>query len=536
MAKSTKSKEPVRKSAKTPRGEKEPRTSKKAAETEVKPKRGKKAAEEVKSRKKPQEEKVKRGKKSSVEDEATSRVAVFNPLSNIDDELDDIEKSYSLTGTSMMPGEKRQTTGLLGLDLVLGGGIAPGWYTTFGPEQSCKSTLTMWMLAACVEADIPVKNIWDYEGSLTPEYTENMFRTFGLKYTSEQVFGVRNPKTGLWEIKPLVRPYSENVGEKFFDYLAKLERTLPDKKMIGDSWYYIYEDTKPNRKLLGSHFDEKYLRKTGMLRVPAADGNLQAIILLDSYPAMLPEKQDVDDPNSSIAVQARMFADQLKRVKGRLKSKRIAVLGVNQLRKVPMAMFGPTESEPCGEALKFFSDVRLKNTPRALSGVPVNGFKGKGMILEEDSVTTEGKDQYRYIHVKAIKNKLSVPYLETWVRLWIQDGTGEARGFDPAWDTFYYLKQTGQLDGDGKKMTLKLHKGPEFAKSLTWIGFKTLIVGSTKDKKEACAALGCSKPVNLRAWCIKQMESGVGLDLYMKNKSKSAAAKADSNDDEDDED
>ena len=91
---------------------------------------------------------------------------IFNPLANLDDTLDSIEKAYALTGSSMLPGEKRQTTGLLGLNLVLSGGIVPGWYTTFGPEQSCKSTLTMWFMIACLDSGIPVKAIFDYEGCL----------------------------------------------------------------------------------------------------------------------------------------------------------------------------------------------------------------------------------------------------------------------------------------------------------------------------------------------------------------------------------
>jgi RecA/RadA recombinase len=498
------------------------------------PTRKKRVVEEKSTRKKKDvKEKPVRKKRLSVD--VDKQLTLFNPLSNLDDELDNIEKSYALTGSSMLPGEKRQTTGLLCLDLVLSGGIIPGWYTTFGPEQSCKSTLTMWMMLACIDSKIPVKVIWDYEGSLSPEYVETMMRSFGLDLTTEQVFGVRNPKTQQWEVKPLVRPYSENIGEKFFDYLARLERILPDKKYIGDQWYYIYENTKLNKSKVGSHYDEKYFRKTGMLRVPAPDGKLQALVLVDSYPAMLPEKQDVDDPNSAIAVQARMFSEQLKRVKGRLRSKRIAVLGVNQLRDVPMAMFGPKESEPCGTALRFFSDVRLRATPRALSGVPVNGFKGKGMMMEEGSVNYDGSDTYRFIHIKATKNKLSVPYFETWVRLWINDAKGKARGFDIVWDTFYYLKQTGQLKGDGKKMTIELVKGPVIDRPLTWKGFKILIVGSKASQKEAFAKIGI-KPFSLRDFCKKQLSSGKGMDLYMEHKHKASKEVEETEDGSDDDD
>lgn len=532
------------KRTRTPR--EQPKDTSKSSRTRKTREVKKPVKEEVKARqpRKPKETeeiditRTKRKTREKIIADDAVNIKVFNPLQGIDDQLDEIEKSYSLTGSSMLPGEKRQTTGLLGLDLVLGGGIVPGWYTTFGPEQSCKSTLTMWMMLACIDSGIPIKAIWDYEGSTQPDYIDNQKKTFGIDIPIEQIFGVRNPKTQQWEIKPIVRMYNEIAGEKFFDYLAKLERALPDKRLMGDQWYYVYEGTKKNKTIVGSDYDEKYYRKTGMYRIPAPDGKLQAILLLDSYSAMLPEKQDVDDPGSAIAVQARMFSEQLKRVKGRMRSKRIAVLGVNQLRKAPMVMFGSPDVEPNGEALRFFSDVRLKATPRSLSGVPINGFKGKGMIMEEDSIRGKGTDKYRFVHVKAIKNKLSIPYQETWIRLWIEDANGEARGFDPVWDTFYYLYQTGQLKGDGKKMTLQLHKGPEFKKSLNWHGFKTLVLGSKKQQKEVCDAVGCSKSISIREFCKKQMESGRGLDLFMEAKknqgSKQPSSSTESSDDDDD--
>lgn len=374
--------------------------------------------------------------------------------------------------------------------------------------------------------------------SVMPDYVDKMMRTYGISQTSEQIFGLMNPKTQKWEIRPQIRIYQEGVGEKFFDYLAKLERALPDKKLMGDTWYYVYENTKPNKKLVGDRYDKKYYSRTGLLRVEAPDGKLQAILLLDSYPAMLPEKQDVDDPGSAIAVQARMFAEQLKRVKGKMRAKRIAVLGVNQLRKAPMVMFGSPEQEPGGEALKFFSDVRLKATPRSLSGVPVNGFKGKGMIMEEDSISGGGTDKYRFIHIKAIKNKLSLPYHETWVRLWIEDSTGEARGFDPVWDCFYYLINTGQLEGDGKKMAILLSGRPAFKKPISWKTFKTFILGTPKQRKDVSIACGLTKTLNLREFCTKQLDDGDGLDLYIAKKSapvkKSLKIIDESGDDDDD--
>ena len=439
-------------------------------------------------------------------------VKVFNPYLNIDLLLDKLERDVGITGNSFIPNEKRQTSGLLCIDLLMGGGILPGWYTVYGKEQSCKSTLAMTALIASLHSGIPIISYFDYEGSNQTDYLENMMEAMGMRYQARDVFGIRNPKTNKWEIPPMVRINSSDIGEQFFDFLSRLCHSLPHKLYIGESWYYVYKDTKENRAIVGDNFDKAYYTSTKRLRVPAEDGSLQALLILDSYPAMLPESQD-DDPSKAIAVQARFFSDNIKRVKGKLKGKRIAIVGVNQLRDIPMAMFGPTEQEPCGNALKFFSDVRIKATARVLSGVPVSGFNTTGTILKEQSLDG-GIETYRFINLKATKNKLSVPYLETWARLCITDSTGKARGFDIVWDTFYYLHQTGQIEGNVKKIKIRLENGTIFSKTLTWIDFKKLILGSKADIMAICTDNGV-KSFRLRDYCKKQLHSGNGVQLHL---------------------
>lgn len=443
--------------------------------------------------------------------------AFFNPMVGIDDVLDSIEKDYGLSGASLGMCEARLSTGLLGLDVVLGGGLVPGWYTFFGGEQSCKSTGSSWLMISALFSEVPVISMWDFEGSSSSEYIENMMESNGIDMPIDQVFGIRDPKTSKWAVAPRVRYYSEGIAEKFFDYLAKLERMLPDKLLMNDKWYYVYEGKTPEGKIhkanqarVGKHYDVKYFQRTGKYRIEAPDGNLQALVIVDSYPAMLSEKQDVDDPGSAMAMQARMFSEQLKRVKGRMRSKRICVVGVNQLRKAPMVAYGNPEYEPCGESLKFYSDVRLRMQPRVLNAAPGMTKSDKGMILEEKSVLG-GVDKYRMIHVRAHKNKLSVPNMDCWLRLWIEDANGAARGFDPVWDTWRYLVETGQATG--KRNAIKLDvKGHEAAKVVNWLDFKRLILGTRAEMKEIYARIGVKKPFDLRAWCKRDLATGPGLE------------------------
>lgn len=396
---------------------------------------------------------------------------------------------------------------------------------------------------------IPLEHAFLVDGMVThnsadPNYLSNIMKNMGVKASVENIFGVRDEKTGAWITPPLVRYKSEAIAEKFFDTLAQIQRKLPDKKKIGNSWYYVYNPKvlDPKTKKLkidknivakvGNFYDKEYFRKTGMYRIPAPDGSLQAVFLVDSYPAMLPESQDVDDPNSAVATQARMFSDQLKRVKGRMKGKRIAVFGINQIRMRPMTMGNP-EYEAGGEALRLYSDVRNKHRSCALSAVSkfINEtVSGKGQFEAEPSVQYKGEDTYRYIHVRNIKNKYGRPFIETFLRLWTTDPKGAPWGFDPCFDTYIYLRQTGQLSGTRKKMLLKM-QGNEATKTIGWLDFKRLILSPTATVKEICAEIGM-KPKKIRAECFKQMQSGLGLRLFNEHTLENSAtgSKADDTD------
>jgi hypothetical protein len=450
------------------------------------------------------------------------KAVAFDPYGDVTTLLDDVERKVGMTDATMSR-EGRMSSGLLTMDLILGGGYTAGWYTNFGQEQSCKTTQAVTTLFSSLAYDVPIRHYDDYEGSGggAPDYLEAIMKnvTQGKHSNITDVFGIRDLK-GKWVKKPIIRYRSEIVGETFFDFLSMLMRRLPDKKKIGDKWWFIYEDTKENRAKVGSEYDKNYFAETKRLRVPAPDGSLQAVIVLDSYPAMLPEKQDVDDPNSALAVQARMFSEQLRRVKGRVRSKRILIQGINQLRLKIGVMFGSPEFEPGGEALKLYSDVRNKFTSRAISAV--DGAVGKGQIEEEESVDGEGVDTYRYIHVKNIKNKFHTPYLETFLRLWIRDSEGVAQGFDPVFDTFEYLRMTGQVENvKRKKIWINLAGKEKASKFIGWRSFKRLILGSDEEVKAICKKIGIS-PVRLRRFCQKQLASGAGLDLHFEQLKESA--------------
>lgn len=412
------------------------------------------------------------------------------------------------------------SSGLLQLDLLYGGGLWPAMYTHAGEEQTAKTTLALSVMVQAINEAIPLIAFWDYEGSTknSKPYLKNILRVMGAKVNIRDVFGKKDKETGKWIIEPIVQYYNETVGEKFFDWLAAIERQYPDKKYVAGAWWLIYEDTKANKAMLGDAHEPKMAKKYGKgLWVPAPDGKLQGVVINDSWPAMNPTSNDDDTADNSLGVHARFFAKHLPRIKGRLGKKMIMLIGTNQLSDIPMAMYGPKQKESGGNKLRYYSDVRVWNTKRG-SGMPfahTNMFdKDEGMEVER-SVSGTGKDKYQYIAIKNVKNKLWTPKRKGWLRLWTEDSMGNGCGIDPFYDTMMYLRDTGQLRGnDRKKVVLKID-GHEAKKPANWMQMKEWVLGTKEQKIAVCKALGFTKPFDLRPFCFKQMSAGKGEELYV---------------------
>ena len=442
------------------------------------------------------------------------------PGFSTDNVLDKIERKIGIGSTGMgSDNENRMSTSMLMYDLILGGGITAGWYTNFGKEQSCKSTAAMTFTAAAISAGIPVITVFDFEGSTEPTYLQNLMNTQGVNASITDVFGIRDHK-GDYVKKPRVRYIPASTAEVFFDHLASLERTLPDKIYESGEWWYVYDNTNENRaKLAGEEIDKKKFSKHNKFYVKATDGSLQALYIVDSYPSMLPERLSEEDASAGLGAVARMFSEQLPRVKGKMRKKRIAVIGVNQLRDAPMVRYGSPEYEPCGNAIKFYSDARIKHMARAISAVGDAKASKDSPFEAEDSVEFDGVDTYRYISIKAEKNKLSTPYMSGFVRLWIKDGEGKARGFDPVYDTLTYLRATGQIYEKNKRKDILLKfVGNEAKKPVDWTSFKKLVLGTKAEIAEICTKAGM-KPFLLRKHCFKQIANKTGLEMFVAKQS-----------------
>lgn len=440
----------------------------------------------------------------------------FDYLGMFNESLDDISKRQGVD-SDVMDIFKPLSTGLLMLDLITGG-IKPAMYTSAGWEQGGKTTGALALMAAAVKQKVPLIAFWDYEGSTknSLDYLANVLRTMGVKIPPKDLFGRKDKATGKWLVQPTVRYVAETRGEKFFDWFAAVLRNMPDKKFVADQWWLVFdEDNKVHKAKVGDKADASMKKKYGKgLWVPAPDGGLQGLVLCDSYPAMNPESNDDEEANNALGVHARFFAKHLPRIKGKLAQKMVALVGVNQLREIPMAMYGPKEKEACGQALRFNSDCRNWWNSRS-SGMPFNPkFDTEERVEIERSINGAGKDRYRYVQIVNKKNKLAKPGRKHWVRIWVSNHAGEACGFDPFFDTVHYLRETGQLKSKNRKtMTLTLDGLGAAKKNVDWMTLKTWVLGTKEEKTNISKTLGY-KPMDLRNFCFSQLSKGTGEDLY----------------------
>jgi RecA/RadA recombinase len=435
--------------------------------------------------------------------------------------LDDITKKQGLS-SDPLEDITPMSAGWLMLDLMFGGGIRPAMYTFAGEEQTAKTTLALSTMAQAIKVGVPLIAFWDYEGSTVNSrpYIANILKTMGVTQSVDQIFGKIDKHTGEILIDPMITYFATGVGEHFFNWVAAIERAFPDKRFVGGKWWLIYDDSKENRAKVGQfHVPEMAKRHGKGLWIPAPDGNLQGLIIVDAWSAMNPGSNDEDEADNSLGVMARFFAKHMPRIKARLAPKMIALIGMNHLSDIPMAMYGPKQREKGGNDLRAKSDARIWNHKRT-SGMPFNPVfdKDEGFEIEK-SVESEGSDRYIYVQSKNIKNKLSQPKRKVWFRVWSEDASGDARGFDPFFDTMCYLSETGQLIGNTrKKLKLKLD-GVEVPNEITnWFELKSWVLGDKATKIEVCKRLGVAKPFDLRSFCFKQMASGKGEALYIAHK------------------
>jgi len=133
---------------------------------------------------------------------------------------------------------------------------------------------------------------------------------------------------------------------------------------------------------------EQALEITDMLvRSGAVD-----IIVIDSVAALTPKAEiEGEMGDSHMGLQARLMSQAMRKLSGNIKRSNAMVIFINQIRMKIGVMFGSPETTTGGNALKFYSSVRLD-------------IRRIGAIKKGDEVVG---NQTR---VKVVKNKVAPPF------------------------------------------------------------------------------------------------------------------------------
>ena len=118
------------------------------------------------------------------------------------------------------------------------------------------------------------------------------------------------------------------------------------------------------------------------------------LIVVDSVAALTPRAEiEGDMGDHHVGLQARLMSQALRKLTGNISRSNCTVVFINQIRMKIGVMFGSPETTSGGNALKFYSSVRL-DIRRIAS------FKRDGQVLGNR------------VRVKVVKNKVSAPFRE----------------------------------------------------------------------------------------------------------------------------
>ena len=173
------------------------------------------------------------------------------------------------------------------------------------------------------------------------------------------------------------------------------------------------------------------------------------LVIVDSVAALVPRAEiEGEMGDSHVGLQARLMSQALRKITANVKNSNSAVVFVNQIRMKIGVMFGSPETTTGGNALKFYSSVRMD-------------IRRTGSVKEGDEVV--GNET----RVKVVKNKVAPPFRQAEFQIMYGSGTnrlgevvdlGVKQGLIEKSGAWYSYK--GNKIGQGKANACLLYTSP----------------------------------------------------------------------------
>jgi recombination protein RecA len=203
------------------------------------------------------------------------------------------------------------------------------------------------------------------------------------------------------------------------------------------------------------------------------------MIVIDSVAALVPKAEIEGEMGDSLpGLQARLMSQALRKLTGTIKKTNCMVIFINQIRMKIGVMFGNPETTTGGNALKFYSSVRLD-------------IRRIGSIKKNDEVI--GSET----RVKVVKNKVAPPFREAVFDILYGEGISrqgevidlgvQAKIVDKAGAWYSY---NGERIGQGKDNAREfLRENPDIARDIEnrireSLGVNAMAAGAVAGKVE----------------------------------------------------
>jgi recombination protein RecA len=198
------------------------------------------------------------------------------------------------------------------------------------------------------------------------------------------------------------------------------------------------------------------------------------VVIVDSVAALTPKAEiEGDMGDSHVGLQARLMSQALRKLTANIKKSNTLCIFINQIRMKIGVMFGSPETTTGGNALKFYSSVRLD-------------IRRIGAIKEGDEIV--GNET----RVKVVKNKVAPPFKQAEFQILYGEGISkEAELIDLGVSQKFVEKAgawysyNGDRIGQGKANVVRfLRQNPDMANEIEGRIREALLLSKTMKAEE----------------------------------------------------